>query len=44
MGGKVQQLAAGYIEGDHFDGDSNFIPVHSPYELGFFVGLSFNLK
>lgn len=43
MGGKVQRLSAGYEAGDYFDGESESIPLHQPYELGYFVGLSFNL-
>ncbi len=43
MGGKVQRLSAGYKAGDYFDGESEFIPLHQPYELGYFVGLSFNV-
>ncbi|MEZ4959308.1 MAG: hypothetical protein R2830_05785 [Saprospiraceae bacterium] len=44
MGGKVKRLSAGYSEGNYFDGETEFIPVHYPYELGYFVGLSFNLN
>lgn len=44
MGGKVNRLSKGYKEGDFFDNDEDFIPVKSLYELGFFVGLSFNIS
>jgi hypothetical protein len=44
LGGKVNRLAVGYKEGDLYRGDENFIPIQGLYELGFFLGLSFNLR
>ena len=43
MGGRVQRLAQGYEVGDQFFTDADVVPVHYPYELGGFLGLSFNL-
>jgi hypothetical protein len=43
MGGKVEQLDQGYEVGDSFSSDADILPVHYPYELGMFIGLSFNL-
>ena len=42
MGAKTNRLSLGYQEGDAFDGFDDFIPIQSVYELGYFVGLSFN--
>jgi hypothetical protein len=44
MGGKVDRLSNGYVEGDRFDGGSEFIPKRRSYELGVYAGLSFNLR
>lgn len=44
MGGKVNRLSEGYKVGDRFVGDEDFIPIQSLYELGFFAGLSFNIR
>lgn len=44
MGGKVKRLAVGYKEGDFYSGGDNFIPTEGLYELGFFIGLSFNIR
>ncbi|MEZ4941335.1 MAG: hypothetical protein R3D58_10715 [Saprospiraceae bacterium] len=43
LGGKVNKLTGGYQVGDAFARDSSEIPTESRYELGYFVGLSFNL-
>ena len=40
-GGKVERLAQGYTVGDAYD--ATVIPTKSVYELGYFVGVSFNL-
>ncbi len=44
MGGRVQRLGQGYQIGDAFEGDSALIPTSPRYELGAFVGLSYNLS
>ncbi len=43
MGGRVQRLGQGYHLGDAFEGDSALIPKSARYELGAFLGLSYNL-
>lgn len=43
MGGKVDQLADGYAVGDRFEADPGLLKTVSRYELGYYVGLSFNL-
>ena len=44
LGGKVQQLDNGYAEGDYFiETESNKVDTRPRYELGYFIGLSFNL-
>jgi hypothetical protein len=43
MGGKVEQLAQGYKVGDYYNSDANLAPTDSVYELGFYLGVSFNL-
>jgi hypothetical protein len=43
MGGKVDRLSQGYELGDNFYSDSNVAPTISVYELGFYLGVSFNL-
>lgn len=43
MGVKAQRLSAGFRPGDKFDGSVNILPVRSPYELGYFVGISYDL-
>lgn len=42
LGGKVKRLARGFAVGDAFDPSFGDIPTNSRYELGYFVGLSFN--
>lgn len=41
MGGKVDRLARGYSLGDFFD--ETIVPTRSVYDLGYFLGFSFNL-
>ncbi len=41
--GPAQRLAKGFKVGDPFDPAAGDIPVRSQYELGYFVGISFNL-
>lgn len=43
MGGRQERLSNGYQEGDRFISDADVVPTHFPYELGYFVGVSFNL-
>lgn len=43
MGGKVNQLSGGYAVGDRFDADAGLLPTKSAYQLGYFLGVSFNL-
>lgn len=44
LGGKVQQLDNGYAEGDYFiETETNKVDTRPRYELGLFMGLSFNL-
>ncbi len=41
MGGKVDRLAQGYQVGDAYE--ASVVPTKSVYELGYFVGVSFNV-
>jgi hypothetical protein len=43
MGGKVDRLSQGYKVGDEYFSDSNEAPTSSVYELGYYLGVSFNL-
>ncbi len=43
MGGKVEKLSQGYEVGDSYVSDGNIAPTTSVYELGFYLGVSFNL-
>ena len=43
MGGKVDRLGQGYQVGDNLVSEAGALPLRSVYELGFFVGLSFNV-
>lgn len=43
MGGKVDRLGQGYEVGDSLISEAGTVPLRSVYELGFFVGLSFNV-
>ncbi|MEQ8706026.1 MAG: hypothetical protein RIC19_19000 [Phaeodactylibacter sp.] len=40
-GGKVERLAQGYQSGDVYD--ATVLPTKSVYEMGFFLGISFNI-
>jgi hypothetical protein len=44
MGGKTERLSQGYQVGDTYFSDANEAPVGSVYELGYYVGVSFNLS
>ena len=44
MGGKVGRLGGGLLEGDLVPVGQSFIPEQSNYNLGYYIGLSFNLK
>lgn len=44
MGGKVKRLTQGYSVGDRYNSDSNLAPTGSVYELGYYLGVSFNLS
>ena len=43
MGGKAEHLSQGYKVGDQYYSDSNLAPTTSVYELGYYLGVSFNL-
>ena len=43
MAGQVDRLAQGYEIGDTFISEVDNVPVKQVYELGFFVGISYNL-
>lgn len=43
MGGRVQRLAKGFRVGNVFDANNGDIPTKGKYDIGAFVGLSFNL-
>jgi len=43
MGGKADRLGQGYEVGDSLVSEAGALPLRSVYELGFFVGLSFNV-
>ncbi|MCO6476681.1 MAG: hypothetical protein J5I94_08665 [Phaeodactylibacter sp.] len=43
MGGRVDRLGQGYQVGDSLVSEAGALPLRSVYELGFFVGLSFNV-
>ncbi|MFN0033521.1 MAG: hypothetical protein ACKVUS_00555 [Saprospiraceae bacterium] len=43
MGGKAEHLSQGYKVGDPYLSDSNLAPTTSVYELGYYLGVSFNL-
>ena len=42
-GGRVTRLARGFKVGDEFDVNLGDIPTRNPYELGLFIGASFNI-
>ncbi len=43
MGAKVERLSNGFEAGDFFAGPSESIPTFQKYELGYFLGISFNI-
>jgi len=43
MGTRVERLAQGYEVGDRFISQANNVPTKTVYELGYFLGLSFNV-
>jgi hypothetical protein len=43
MGSRVERLGQGYQVGDEFISQVDILPTNSIYELGYFLGLSFNL-
>lgn len=43
MGSKAERLSQGYKVGDSYTSDANLAPTASVYELGYYVGVSFNL-
>lgn len=44
MGGKTERLSQGYQVGDTYFSDANEAPVSAVYELGYYLGVSFNLS
>ncbi|MCB0589086.1 MAG: hypothetical protein KDD06_27605 [Phaeodactylibacter sp.] len=43
MGGKVDRLGQGYKVGDRLISEAGALPIRSVYEMGMFIGLSFNV-
>jgi len=43
LGGRTDELAEGFQEGDTFISDASLVPTREVYELGGFVGISFNI-
>lgn len=43
MGSQVERLAQGYSVGDLLVSDANVVPTKDVYEMGYFLGLSFNI-
>lgn len=43
LGGKVDELAQGFEVGDNFISDASLLPTTAGYQLGAFIGVSFNL-
>jgi hypothetical protein len=43
LGTRVTRLAQGFAEGDRFRSQVNNVPTKNVYELGYFLGLSFNV-
>lgn len=43
MGTRVERLAQGFEEGDRFLSEVNNVPTKDVYEMGYYLGLSFNL-
>ena len=44
MAGQIDHLAQGYQIGDTFISEVNNLPLKQKYELGYFFGISYNLK
>ncbi|MCF8238673.1 MAG: hypothetical protein K9I85_10985 [Saprospiraceae bacterium] len=43
MGGRIRRLSQGYQVGDRYSSDANVVPTKTKYELGYYVGISFNM-
>ena len=43
MGAKADRLSDLYKVGDSFDNPAELLPINQRYELGFFIGISFNV-
>jgi hypothetical protein len=43
MGGKVNRLSDGFEVGDSFDNATSTVPTIKRYELGYFIGISYDL-
>ncbi len=43
MGGRVERLSQGYEIGDLYVSDGNVAPTTSVYDIGYYLGVSFNL-
>ncbi len=43
MGGRVERLGQGFKAGDIYYSDADIVPTRYPYEIGVFLGVSFNL-
>ncbi|MBL7809741.1 MAG: hypothetical protein JNN28_18110 [Saprospiraceae bacterium] len=43
MGGRVERLSQGYEIGDVYISDGNVAPTTSVYDIGYYLGVSFNL-
>ncbi|MBN8677506.1 MAG: hypothetical protein J0M29_04730 [Chitinophagales bacterium] len=44
MGGRSERLSQGYRVGDNYVSDGNVAPTSTVYELGYYLGVSFNLS
>lgn len=43
MGAKVSRLSGGFQHGDSFDSFSDILPMTEKYEMGYFLGVSYNV-
>ncbi len=43
MGGRIRRLSQGYQVGDRYSSDANVVPTKTKYELGYYLGISFNM-
>ncbi|MEZ5031808.1 MAG: hypothetical protein R2787_10445 [Saprospiraceae bacterium] len=43
LGGRIRRLSQGYSVGDRYSSDANVVPTKTKYELGYYVGISFNM-